>query len=292
MSLAPSAGDREASRVQACEMGPLVTQEPSVAPLSASGLDSSAKAPAAGAASAGRPVAAFPGLWKASRGAVALPPGGDRGGSRAPDGVLGPLLAREPSPEPDPAEANGFPGDPGLDSAGAEALTGGASAARPAAAFPECPCFGRAVRGCRAVSAVLVEVARHYDVDLCVLTWRDGGRLCFTAGAVASVSHAPLRATCEWSPYQLFNHTIGRELPVIIADVEQDDTYGRVDPAPFATSIRFYAAAPILCAPGAYAGTLCVVDSRRPRTDFCLSDAAFLREKAAELMESVRDFMS
>jgi len=129
------------------------------------------------------------------------------------------------------------------------------------------------------------EVAHHYGVDHCILTWRAHGELCFKAGALSGTIDTP--RAWEYSrghDYQLYNHTIPWALPVIIDDVQKDEVHRRTTlPPPLDWAARFYAAAPLLCEGTEFIGTLCIVDSRAPRSNFLLDDAGALIEKARQL---------
>jgi GAF domain-containing protein len=129
------------------------------------------------------------------------------------------------------------------------------------------------------------EVARFYGVDLCILTWRAHGELCFKAGSLMGTIDIPRARDWRYRhDYQLYNHTIPWALPVIIDDVQKDEAYKRVTlPQPLAVAARFYAAAPLLRGETEFIGTLCIVDSK-PRSNFGLDDANALVEKARQLV--------
>lgn len=130
------------------------------------------------------------------------------------------------------------------------------------------------------------EVARHYGVDLCILTWRAHGELCFKAGSLMGTIDIPRARECRYRhDYQLYNHTIPWALPVIIDDVQKDEAYRRVTlPQPLSSAARFYAAAPLFGEETEFIGTLCIVDSKLPRSNFGLDDASVLVEKARQLV--------
>jgi hypothetical protein len=166
--------------------------------------------------------------------------------------------------------------------------------APPRAVFIECPGFEQMVSHSHRIGEVMDEVARYYHADLCILTWREQGRLCFKAGDRMGTIDVPRRRPCRYSSdYHLFNHVISRELPIIIPDVQQDEAYRTVTlPLPFTSPVRFYAAAPLIRAPCTFIGTLCIIDFTRPRANFQMSVTDFLVERANELVTIAERAMS
>lgn len=161
------------------------------------------------------------------------------------------------------------------------------------ATFVECSGFEQVVSHTPRIGEILDEVSRYYHADLCMLTWREQGRLCFRAGdRIGSIDVPPRRPWKYESDYQLFNHVIPRELPIIIPDVQLDEAYRTVTlPPPFTSGVRFYAAAPLIRELATFIGTLCILDFTRPRANFQLSAADPLVERAHELVTIVERAM-
>jgi len=137
------------------------------------------------------------------------------------------------------------------------------------------------------------ELASHFSVDLCILTWRAHGELCFKAGSLVGTIDVPRAWEYRHGhEYQLYNHTIPWALPVIIDDVQKDEVHRRVTlPPPLPGTARFYAAAPLLREGAEFIGTLCIVDSRAPRSNFGLDDAGALIEKAKQLVAVAQELL-
>jgi GAF domain-containing protein len=159
--------------------------------------------------------------------------------------------------------------------------------------FIECPGFEQMVSHSHRIGEVMDEVARYYHADLCILTWREQGRLCFKAGDRMGTIDVPRRRAGRFRhDYHLFNHVIARELPIIVPDVQQDEAYRWVSlPPPFTSGVRFYAAAPLVHGCATFIGTLCILDFTRPRANFRLDAADFLVEKANELVAIAENAM-
>lgn len=153
------------------------------------------------------------------------------------------------------------------------------------ARFLDCPTFATQVQGNTQVREIMDELVRYYNVCRAVVTWRSHGELHFSVGDSVASSGIPRR----WGhqEYQLFNHSIPRELPIIIYDVKNHDVYKKHVLPSLVTPVRFYAAAPLICGQGTYVGTLCIVDSLHPRPGFHLDESAYLVQKAAELVAVV-----
>lgn len=154
--------------------------------------------------------------------------------------------------------------------------------------FLNCPELERAVRGSDQVRNIMDEVTVHYGASFSVLTWRSQGDLCLKANHLEDVFCVPQAQTL--GEYQLFNHTIDRDLPIVVYDVAQHEVYGKVALPDFANPTRFYVAAPLISPTAEYVGTLCVVDSDRPRAEFYMRDVAFLEQKARELVKAAEEY--
>lgn len=140
------------------------------------------------------------------------------------------------------------------------------------------------------VRKIMEEVRIHYRASFSVLTWRANGELHLKASHLPEVFTVP--QAFGSSGYQLFNHTIDRDLPIIVNDVQEHDVYGNAPMPEVATPTRFYIGAPLIAQSTAYIGTLCIVDSSRPRAEFYLRDAGFLEEKARELVAAAEEHNS
>ncbi|CAK0804782.1 unnamed protein product [Prorocentrum cordatum] len=161
------------------------------------------------------------------------------------------------------------------------------SEGRRAIRFMECPMLEKTVQVSDRVRRIMEDVVVHYSASFSVLSWRADGELHLKASHLPDVIRAPQASGS--SGYQLFNHTIGRALPVVVNDVQVHDVYGEARLPEFAKPTRFYMAAPLIARSAAYIGTLCVVDSCRPRAEFHLRDARFLVESAGELVASAEE---
>lgn len=137
------------------------------------------------------------------------------------------------------------------------------------------------------VQRIMAEVTIHYDASFSVLTWRVDGELRLKASHLPDIFDAP--QVSSPGEYQLFNHTIDRDLPIIVYDVREHKVYGKIPKPEFASGARFYVAAPLMRPPLSYIGTLCVVDCCRPRAEFYLRDVRFLEEKAGELVTAAEE---
>lgn len=151
--------------------------------------------------------------------------------------------------------------------------------------FIDCPVMEHAVAREPRIALIMEEIASHYEVPHIVLTWRETGKLCLKARHCDDV----LR-TVQTPDSQIFNHTLARELPIIMnhEDVEMPNAF-RALPL---ERPRFYAAAPLVATKGVYIGTLCMLDGCRWRPDFSLTDADFLVQKAMEVCMVLENWTS
>jgi len=156
--------------------------------------------------------------------------------------------------------------------------------------FLECPMLEKTVQQCDRVRKIMEEVMVHYGATFSVLTWRANGELHLKASHLSEVVTVPQSPghTC----YQLFNHIIDRDLPIIVYDVRGHETYGRISLPDFVRNIRFYVGCPLITHASTYIGTLCVVDCSRPRAEFSLRDVRILEEKARELVTAAEEHNS
>jgi hypothetical protein len=150
---------------------------------------------------------------------------------------------------------------------------------RPKVQFLDCPEIERALANEPRVSAILQELAEHYNVPQAMVTWRDAGRLCLKAHSSEGVIR-----TAQIRDSTVFNHTIARELPIIITDLESNSPSTRsLALPPGVERPRFYASSPLVLEKRSYIGTLCFVDCSCARPGFLLNDAEFLVKKAREM---------
>jgi GAF domain-containing protein len=145
----------------------------------------------------------------------------------------------------------------------------------------QCPELNNLVQRDARVKAVLEQAREHCGGTEGILTWREGDELVFLKGAGLLRWRGPRAPD---SQYQLFNHTISRDLPIVINDVQGHEWYGRCARPPFIQVPRFYVAAPLVY-DGQLIGTLCVTDAQKPRAQYSLDEADFLVHKAAELVD-------
>lgn len=132
------------------------------------------------------------------------------------------------------------------------------------------------------LDAIVLEVATHYKVSMCVIASHCDDGVSFQAQWNANFEAASEKQAWSSAVLPFFHHHVRLDLPIIIDDASRYahlQNHALVTGTPY---VRFYAAAPLVDGPGNYVGTLCIIDIS-PRTDFTLMDAEYLVKKAAEV---------
>eukprot|EP00928_Gymnodinium_smaydae_P073725 TRINITY_DN56878_c0_g1_i1.p1 TRINITY_DN56878_c0_g1~~TRINITY_DN56878_c0_g1_i1.p1 ORF type:complete len:179 (+),score=19.40 TRINITY_DN56878_c0_g1_i1:52-588(+) len=131
------------------------------------------------------------------------------------------------------------------------------------------------------------EVVEHYgDGFSCAIVTYDEGIPVVNAQWGSVCVSLPSAMNVNENSFTLFHHHTGRILPIIV-----DGYHNKLERDPLAKSmdLHFYAAAPLV-PPGescsACKGVIAIV-SRKPVDTFCLSDSAFLSQKADEAARNV-----
>lgn len=127
----------------------------------------------------------------------------------------------------------------------------------------------------RQVQAIVKEVKEHYSVAVAFL-------------ALESPHGLKLRArhgikTTDVAAGSIAQHTIFRDLPIIIEDLQAHDRFANDILVKGPPAMNFFAGAPLMLTANRCVGTLCIMDTDSRR--FSLRDAAKLAQSAKQVFE-------
>mmetsp|Transcript_104640 Transcript_104640/g.223660 ORF Transcript_104640/g.223660 Transcript_104640/m.223660 type:complete len:203 (-) Transcript_104640:130-738(-) len=135
------------------------------------------------------------------------------------------------------------------------------------------------------IDSIVREVAREYRSPVCFVSLQDGDNLYYKSRYGLEVEGAE---TKKEPCFGFGQHSILRDLPIIILDASADSRFISDPLVQSPTGLRFYVGAPLIVAPHTYLGTLCIMDTE-PREYFNLNDSNFLVEQAKRVVEIYKE---
>mmetsp|Transcript_38498 Transcript_38498/g.83829 ORF Transcript_38498/g.83829 Transcript_38498/m.83829 type:complete len:205 (-) Transcript_38498:8-622(-) len=139
------------------------------------------------------------------------------------------------------------------------------------------------------IDSIVREVASHYSVPVCFVSLHGSKELHFKNSCGLQIKSVASTVQMKKAPlFAIGQHGVQRSMPIIIADISNDERFISdpfVQGEPYA---RFYVGAPLIYGVNYYMGALCIIDSE-PRASVSIDDCDFLTQKAKEIVDIYRE---